>query len=85
MLSKEDFTVIKALSKRGVYLKDIAAELGVHPKTVSRALQRGRAPHGRRARRGSKLDPISLAPLTLLLIARRNPTFTYGNNVSSSL
>jgi len=57
MLSKEDFAVIKALSKRGVYLKDIAVELGVHPKTVSRALKRGNAPKGRRKRRGSKLDP----------------------------
>jgi IS30 family transposase len=40
MLNKEDFAVIKALSQHGVYLKDIAAELGVHPKTVKRALQR---------------------------------------------
>jgi IS30 family transposase len=44
MLRKEDFAVIKALKKRDVYLKDIAAELGVHPKTVSRALQRRSAP-----------------------------------------
>ena len=57
MLSKEDFAVIKSLSKRGVYLKDIANELGVHPKTVSRALKRGSAPQGQRKRRGSKLDP----------------------------
>jgi predicted AAA+ superfamily ATPase len=39
MLSKEDFAVIKALQKRGVYLKDIAAEIGVHPKTVRRAIE----------------------------------------------
>lgn len=57
MLSKEDFAVIKALNQRGVYLKDIAAELGVHPKTVSRALKRDGAPKKERARRGSKLDP----------------------------
>jgi len=44
MLNKEDFMVIKALRQRGVYLKDIAADLGVHPKTVSRALTRGSAP-----------------------------------------
>jgi DNA-binding MarR family transcriptional regulator len=39
MLRKEDIAVIKSLSRRGVYLKDIAAELGVHPKTVSRVLK----------------------------------------------
>jgi FixJ family two-component response regulator len=40
VLSQEDYMVIKALKKRGVYNVDIAAELGVHPKTVSRALRR---------------------------------------------
>ena len=34
MLGKEDLTVIQALVRRGVYLCDIARELGVHPKTV---------------------------------------------------
>jgi transposase len=57
MLSKEDFAVIKALNVRGVYQKDIAEQLGVHPKTVSRALRRGAAPKPLRTRRGSKLDP----------------------------
>jgi len=57
MLSKEDYIVIKSLHKRGLYQKEIAAELGVHPKTVSRALKRGEAPRQRRKRRGSKLDP----------------------------
>jgi transposase len=57
MLSKEDFAVIKALNRRGVYQKDIAAEVGVHPKTVSRALKRGGAPAKQRKKRGSKLDP----------------------------
>jgi len=57
MLSQEDYLVIKTLKKRGVYHKDIAAELGVHPRTVSRALQRGSAPHRERKRRASKLDP----------------------------
>ncbi len=57
MIGKEDFAVIKALHKRGVYKKDIAAELGVHPKTVSRALKRGEAPERKRKKRGSKLDP----------------------------
>lgn len=57
MLSKEDYAVIKALKQRGVYLKDIAAELDVHPKTVSRALKRGGAPQRPQPRRESKLDP----------------------------
>jgi transposase len=56
MLIKEDYAVIKALKKRGVYNKDIAAELGIHPKTVSRALQRGGAPAKKRKQRSSKLD-----------------------------
>lgn len=57
MLRKEDYAVIKALKKRGVYHSDIAAELGVHPKTVGRALKRDGPPEGTRRRRGSKLDP----------------------------
>ena len=57
MLSKEDFAVMKALKARGVYQKDIAEQLGVHPKTVSRALKRGSAPQGTRKRRVRKLDP----------------------------
>jgi transposase len=57
MLSKEDFGMIKTLDKQGAFIKDIAAELGVHPKTVSRALARGGAPKPKRKKRGSKLDP----------------------------
>ena len=57
MLSQEDFIVIKTLKARGVYNKDIAAELGVHPKTVGRALKRGSAPTVAKRRRASKLDP----------------------------
>lgn len=56
MLSKEDFAVIQALDQRGVYQKDIAEQLQVHPKTVSRALQRQGAPERERVKRGSKLD-----------------------------
>jgi transposase len=56
MLSQEDYIVIRTLNKRGVYHKDIAAELGVHPRTVSRALQRGGAPQPKRKKRSSKLD-----------------------------
>jgi transposase len=56
MIGKEDFAVIQALHQRGVYQKDIAAELNVHPKTVMRALQRQGAPEQERVKRGSKLD-----------------------------
>lgn len=41
MLRKGDIVEIQALAKTGVYQKDIAAKLGVHPKTVRRALVRG--------------------------------------------
>lgn len=58
MLRMEDYIVIKTLSEQGVYQKDIAAKLEVHPKTVSRALKRGGAPKPPRRRRGSKLDPF---------------------------
>jgi len=57
MLRKEGFAMIKALHERGVHQVDIAAQLGVHPKTVSRALKRGSAPKGTRPPRGSKLAP----------------------------
>lgn len=49
--------MIKSLKRRGVYLKDIEEELGVHPKTLSRALKRDGAPNKMRRKRGSKLDP----------------------------
>jgi transposase len=57
MLAPEDFMTIQALAKRGVYLCDIAGQLGVHPRTVRRALQRGGPPARRGGRRGSLLDP----------------------------
>ena len=57
MLGKEDFVLIQALARRGVYLCDIAHELGVHPKTVSRALKRGSPPSRRRRSRTSVVDP----------------------------
>jgi transposase len=59
MLSKEDWMSIQAQRTRGVYQKDIAWELGVHPRTVRRALARGGAPSGKRpGARKSKLDPF---------------------------
>jgi transposase len=57
MLRKEDLAVIKSLKQRGVYQKDIALELGVHPRTVSRALKRDGVPKRERKRSGSKLEP----------------------------
>ena len=49
--------MIQERLRQGVYVKDIAAELGVHPRTVSRARQRGDAPARRRPMaRASKLD-----------------------------
>jgi transposase len=56
VISKEDYAVMKSLDQRGIYLKDIAAELGVHPRTVKRALARGSAPVHDRKKRSSKLD-----------------------------
>ncbi len=57
MLRKEDFMVIQTLAQRGLYLCDIAKQVGVHPRTVRRALARGGAPAPRPSRRGSRLDP----------------------------
>jgi len=59
MLKREDWLMIRELRDKGLYIRDIAAELGVHPKTVSRALARGGAPEAGkgRGRRASKLDP----------------------------
>jgi transposase len=57
MIRKEDFAVIKSLAQRGVFQKDIALELGVHPRTVSRALKRKGAPEREREKSVSKLDP----------------------------
>jgi len=66
MLRREDFLMIQSRVKAGVYQKDIAAELGVHPKTVSRAVKRGSAPRGPRVRGYGKLLPY-LATVDRLL------------------
>ncbi len=57
MIRKEEFAVIKSLQQHGVFQKDIAMELGVHPRTISRALKRNGAPERERKQSGSKLDP----------------------------
>jgi hypothetical protein len=60
MLKKEDWLEIRAEAEKGVYKKDITEQLGIHPKTISRALHRGGAPSGKRsAARLSKLDPFN--------------------------
>lgn len=56
MISREDFVKIKAMHTAGMYQKDIASQLGIHPKTVKRALARDDAPARVRVKRGSKLD-----------------------------
>jgi transposase len=59
MIRKEDWMDIKVQIERGMYQKDIADELGVHPKTISRALKRGGPPSGTRPNaRKSVLDPF---------------------------
>ena len=50
MLKRGDYLMIQHKHDDGVYIKDIAEELGVHPRTVSRALRRGAAPTGKRPR-----------------------------------
>jgi transposase len=57
MIRTEDFAVMKSLHQRGVFQKDIAFELGVHPRTVSRALKRDGAPEREQKSSESKLDP----------------------------
>jgi len=59
MLRKEDLAVITALKQYGVYQKDIAAQLGVHPKTVRRALRSDRTTVRQRKLCGRKLDPYT--------------------------
>jgi len=63
MLRKEDWIMIKALHERGVYQRDIAEQLGVHPKTVSRVLKRERTPARKRVKRATKLDPYQASSI----------------------
>ena len=72
MLKKGDFLMIQNQAAQGRYLKDIAAQLGVHPRTVRRALKRGSAPKGQRGPRASKLDPFKPKVDALLAEGVRN-------------
>lgn len=59
MLSREDYLMICEQRARGAFIKDIATSLGVHPRTVSRALARGAQPPVRQSGvRPTKLDPF---------------------------
>lgn len=50
--------IIETQIQKGIYQKDVAEQIGVHPKTVSRALKRGGAPSGRKKHmQNGKLDP----------------------------
>jgi transposase len=58
---------IQAQLSKGVYQKDIAASLGVHPKTIRRAVKRGGPPSGKRPKaRKSMLDAFKPAVDQLL-------------------
>ena len=58
MLTQEDYWMIQELHHQGVYRGDIAKRLGVHARTVSRALKRDRPPsRTRRRERYAKLKP----------------------------
>lgn len=56
MLRKEDFIMTEALREHGVYQRDIAKQLGMHPKTMNQALERERTPVRRRATGATRLD-----------------------------
>lgn len=58
MLTQEDYWMIQERHDQGVYQKDIAEQLGVHPKTVSRALKRAGPPS--RKRRRQKFAKLAL-------------------------
>ena len=58
MLTQEDYWMIQELHHQGVYRGDIAKRLGVHTRTVSRALKRDGPPsRTRRRERYAKLKP----------------------------
>ncbi|MDI6809995.1 MAG: helix-turn-helix domain-containing protein, partial [Candidatus Eisenbacteria bacterium] len=78
MLRKGDWMEIRAQIERGVYQKDIAASLGVHPRTIRRAVKRGGAPSGKaRRRRWSKVEPFRELIGQLLKEGVRNGKVVY--------
>lgn len=78
MLSKGDWMDIKAQMEQGVYQKDIADLLGVHPKTIGRALKRGGPPTGKRPKpKWHKLEPYKGLIDQLLAQGVRNGVVVY--------
>ena len=78
MLRKGDWMDIRTKMEQGVYQKDIAASLGVHPKTVRRAVKRGGPPSGRRPRpRWHKIEPFRELIGRLLVEGVRNGKVIY--------
>ena len=55
MMNQETFVKIEDLHKQGWTIKEIAAETGFHPSTVSRRLRQGLPPRGRAAPDGAKV------------------------------
>ena len=55
MMSQETFVKIEDLRKQGWTIKEIAAETGFHPSTVSRRLGQGPPPRGRATPDGAKV------------------------------
>lgn len=58
MLKREDYFMIQEMKAKGMHINDIAHALGVHPRTIRRALERGSAPRGRKRNRVSTLEPF---------------------------
>ena len=59
MLTQEDYWMIKELHKQGVHREEIADGFGVHPKTVTRAMNQGEASTRRRRRQKYFKNPRS--------------------------
>ena len=78
MLTQEDFWMIQELHHKGVYQGEIAERLGVHRKTVGRALKRGGPPSRTRHReRYAKLKPYMGAVDKLLQAGVFNAVVIY--------
>ena len=78
MLTQEAYWMIQELHHQGVYQGEVAERLGVHRKTVGRALKRGRPPsRTRRRERYAKLKPYMGAVDKLLHVGVFNAVAIY--------